>query len=90
MKHFTFESKSNFNDEIFKSHIEEAKMSISQQNGEVNFEEVERNNRTNKNYYGLFLKYKIYQSDILIGVLEVFRDNKNSYLNIYTSPVNRL
>jgi hypothetical protein len=89
MIHFTFESKSNFNEEIFKSHIEEAKMRISQQNGEVNFEEVERGNRTNKHYFGLFLKYKIYQSDILIGVLEVFRDNKYSYLNIYTSPVNR-
>jgi hypothetical protein len=90
MEHYNFKINDDFDKKDLKNHINDAMNNVILDNGknEVEIELEERIiNKIFKNYTGVFEKHRVLKSGIIIGYLEVFRNNDYNYLNIYTSPI---
>lgn len=89
MIHLNFELKKDFEEDDYIYHLKCAKKKVALINGNSNIKIEHRERIVNKQFnglIGLFIKYVVLKSNQRIGYLEVFKNNENNYLNIYTSP----
>ena len=89
MVHFEKTYNQKINESIYQTLVDNAKTSLTLQNGEIDFELTESisNKQLNDNQ-GTLTKFRILKNSKIIGFLEVFRNYNNLELLIYSTPIN--
>ena len=91
MIHYRISERGNYDTQIFREKIDNAKQIISDSNNFEfdDFEEIERSHKdftvSGQSFYGQHIKYKLSKNGQLIGHLECFIENDRKYIEIFTS-----
>lgn len=91
MTHYNKETDEEFTANEFLEERGIAMITVANVNGGNNttLEHAETTaNKIFNGYTGVYEKFRIVDEENLIGYLEIFKCNDNSYFNIFTSPVN--